>query len=266
MAAMGEQTVTVAALSATPVKGLRIARRRSLRLERGRVVGDRVFYLIDQHGRMVNGKRAAGLQAVSADYEEREQRLTLAFPDGTSVSEVIRLGEELQTRFYSQERHARLVEGPLADALSEHTHLQLRLVAPADGAYAADRGAEGAVSIISRGSLERLSAEAGQGEIDARRFRMTVELAGPAAHEEDAWVGRRLALGGATVELVGHVGRCIVTTRNPESDEVDLPTLDLLRAYRGAGQTTEPLAFGVYGAVLEPGAVSIGDEAVLEDR
>lgn len=266
MAAVGEEPVTVAALSAAPVKGLRIARRRSLRLERGRVEGDRVFYLIDGQGRLVNGKRAAGLQAVSADYEEREQRLTLTFPDGTSVSAVVRLGAELQTRFYSRTRLARLVEGPLADALSEHTRLPLRLVAPADGGYAADRGAEGAVSIISRGSLERLSVEAGRDEIDARRFRMTVELAGPAAHEEDAWVGRRLVLGGATVELVGHVGRCIVTTRNPDSDEVDLPTLDLLRAYRSAEHTTEPLAFGVYGAVLEPGAVSIGDEVALEDR
>jgi uncharacterized protein YcbX len=61
------------------------------------------------------------------------------------------------------------------------------------------------------------------------------------------------------IVLRGHVGRCIVTSRHPESGEVDLATLDLLRDYRAAAQTTEPLAFGVYGEVLRPGVVRVGD-------
>ena len=90
-----------------------------------------------------------------------------------------------------------------------------------------------------------------------------MEVDGPPAHGEDAWLGRRLQMGEATVRIAGHVGRCIVTTRNPDSDLVDLPTLDLLRSYRTGAATTEPLAFGVYGAVLEPGTVRIGDEISL---
>lgn len=260
---MAYERISVVALSAAPVKGLRIGARSSLRLERDGIAGDRAFYLVDDRGRLFNGKRAAGLQTVSADYDEHEQRLTLHFPDGASLGAAVELGAALDTSFYSARRRARLVEGPLASALSQCLGANLRLVAPADGSSAADRGSDGVVSIISRGSLARLAEVAGAGGVDARRFRMSVEVDGPAAHGEDTWVGRRLELGEATVRIAGHVGRCIVTTRDPDSDEVDLPTLDLLRSYRSGAATTEPLAFGVYGAVLEPGTVRIGDEISL---
>lgn len=62
------------------------------------------------------------------------------------------------------------------------------------------------------------------------------------------------------------MGRCIVTTRDPEGEAVDLPTLDLLRSYRAGLARSEPLAFGVYGAVLEPGTVRVGDAVVPAGR
>ncbi len=264
LAAMPARAITVAALSATPVKGLRIVRRSTLRLEPGRIAGDRLFYLIDSRGRMVNGKRVRGLQTVSADYDERDARLTLAFPDGTALAAPIELGEEVPTRVYSSPRAARVLRGPLAGALSRHVGLELRLVAPADGGSVADRGTAGAVSLISRGSLARLAEVSGADTVDARRFRMSVELDGVGAHEEDRWVGRSVSLGEARIEIAGHVGRCVVTTRNPETDEVDLPTLELLRSYRAALATSEPLAFGVYGRVLRPGTINVGDTVLPE--
>ena len=261
---MAAERITVAGLAATPVKGLRIGACSSLRLEHGQIVGDRLFYLVDDRGRLVNGKLAAGLQALTADYDEARRRLTISFPGGERVEAPIELGAKLRTRFYSSEREARLVNGPFAEAISEHLGLAVRLMAPADGSAAADRGAAGAVSMVSRASLALLARVAGESAVDVRRFRMSMELAGAAAHEEDQWVGERLSVGAARIAIEGHVGRCIVTTRNPESDEVDLPTLDLLRSYRANAATSEPLAFGVYGAVLEPGSVRVGDAVVLE--
>ena len=65
-------------------------------------------------------------------------------------------------------------------------------------------------------------------------------------------MGRRgVRIGPALVRFGGHVGRCSTTTLDPESGRPDLPTLDLLRFYRGELDTTEPLPFGVYGEVLE---------------
>jgi uncharacterized protein YcbX len=117
--------------------------------------------------------------------------------------------------------------------------------------------------MISRASLASLAQAAGEREIDARRFRMSIELAGADPHEEDRWVGGELMVGAARILLHGHIGRCIVTSRHPESGEVDLPTLEVLRAYRDGAPTTEPLAFGVYGAVLRKGIVRVGDPVEL---
>ena len=90
-----------------------------------------------------------------------------------------------------------------------------------------------------------------------------IEVDGVAAHAEDGWVGRSVRIGDAVVAFGGHVGRCLITSRHPETGEVDLPTLDILAGYRGNVEATEPLPFGVYGEVREPGVIALGDEVQL---
>jgi uncharacterized protein len=260
---MSTEEIRVAALASTPIKGLRLTARPQVLIERGGMRFDRSFFIVDERGRMVNGKHLGALSSVTAEIGEGGRRLTLTFPGGEVVSATIEHGEALEARFFSRSRDARLLLGPFSSALSEHAGQSLRLLAPADGCSAIDRGPRGAVTMISRASLASLAQAAGEREIDARRFRMSIELAGADPHEEDRWVGRELTVGEARILLHGHVGRCIVTSRHPESGEVDLPTLDLLRAYRDGAPTTEPLAFGVYGAVLEEGVVRIGDAVEL---
>lgn len=255
--------IVVATLTTTPIKGLRVSTRPHVVLERGGLRGDRSFYLIDEHGRMVNGKHLGALNSVVADLDDDGRQLTLTFPGGEVISGSIERGPDVETRFFSHTRRAMVLSGPFASALSQHAGQPLRLVAPADGSPAIDRGEDGAVSIISRASLLSLADAAAVPAIDARRFRMSIEVTGTGPHEEDAWIGRELTLGAARVRLRGHVGRCIVTSRHPDNGEVDLPTLDLLRVYRDGAETTEPLAFGVYGAVLREGIVRVGDAVQL---
>lgn len=252
-------TITVSALLTTPVKGLRVVARDAIDLTTDGVADNRRFYLVDERGRMVNGKQLAALHEVVASYGHAERTLELAFPDGTRVAGAVELGEELATTFFSRPTPAHELRGEFAAALSEHTGRTLRIV---EGVHrsAVDRGRDGAVSVVSRASLRALAQIAQEPDVDGRRFRMLVELDGlEEAHEEDTWVGRPVRLGTALVRVRGHVGRCLVTQRDPDSGASDLPTLDLLRSYRNALDTTEPLAFGVYGAVLEPGRVAIGD-------
>jgi MOSC domain-containing protein len=266
-AAVGERRgvaeILVAGLAITPVKGTRMHRVDRIELGRAGVRENRRFYVIDARNRMVNPKVAGELQTVVADYDDDARRLTLRFPDGNMLGGQIRLGEEVQTRFYSRSASARVLEGPWSEALSDHVGRPLRLVEPLDGG-AVDRGPQGSVSLISRASLERLATEAGEDRVDARRFRMLIEVDGVPAHGEDRWVDRTMRVGGARVAWGGHVGRCLVTSRNPETGQIDLPTLDLLGAYRREVQSTEPLPFGIYGRVLEAGAVAVGDRLVLE--
>jgi uncharacterized protein YcbX len=249
---------TVTGLATTPVKGLRIVSRREVMLTRLGVPDNRRFYLVDEQSRMVNGKTIGILSAVQADFDAGSGRLTLIFPDGTEVSGTTRRGSQITTQFFSRAPSATLVEGPWSDALSRYAASPLRLVEADPNQGAVDRGPAGAVSLISEASVHRLEAQADGRSIDVRRFRMLIEVAGLAAHEEDEWVGQTIRIGEARIAMRGHVGRCLVTSQCPDTGVTDMPVLKLL-SYRRDLPTTERLAFGIFGEVLVPGLVRLGD-------
>jgi uncharacterized protein YcbX len=261
---MANHSARVVALSVAPVKGLRIARRERVRLERDGIPGDRRFYLLDDRGRMINGKHSGALHEITAELDDAQDVLTLAFPSGRRVSAPVIAGRGSQASYRSDPRPVREIDGPFAAAVSEHVGEELRLVVPADGSPVVDRGKLGAVTLMGAESLRSLAALAGV-ELDPRRFRMSIEIEGVGPFAEDAWLGREIHVGEATIRPRGHVGRCIVTSRDPDTGVVDVPTLDLLRDLRGAAATTEPLALGIWGEVLVPGEVRVGD-AVWLDR
>jgi hypothetical protein len=249
----------VVGLAVTAVKATRLRGVDSIDLGHEGVHGNRRFYLIDSRDRMINGKLIGELQRVIADYSDARRTLRLELPDGTVVEDEIRLGDEVTTRFFSQTTQGHVVEGPWSTALSDCFGKPLRLVEVGDRGTAVDRGPAGAVSLISRASLARLAEAGGKESIDSRRFRMLIEIDGVAAHDEDLWVGQTVRIGEATVAFGGHVGRCLITSRDPETGTIDLPTLDTLGDYRGGVGSTEPLPFGIHGQVLEPGTVRVGD-------
>ncbi len=254
--------VRVVQLSMTPVKGTRLLHPRTLQLEAGGVRGDRLFHVIDERDRMLNGKQSGELSTVAAEYDGDLGVLSLQFPGGSQATGEVELGAPLQAGFYSRKASVRPVIGPFSSALSAHLGRPVRLVrAGLEGGI--DRGKAGGVSIVSQASVERLAQQADVRSVDSRRFRMSVEVSGMGANEEDAWVGHRLSIGAAVVAVRGHVGRCLVTSRNPDTGEVDLATLDLLGDYRREAHTTEPLALGVFGEVIEPASIAVGDLLTL---
>ncbi len=253
--------ISVTALSTTPVKGLRLHRVDAIDLGREGARDNRRFFLIDSRDQMLNAKRLGGLQAVIAELDG--ERLSFRFPGDRVVEAEVDLGSEITTSFFSEPLEARVVLGPWAEAMSEHLGEPVRLVQPAGGGV--DRGLAGAASLISRASLATLAEAAGEPEIDARRFRMLVEVDGIPSHVEDRWVGRGVKIGDAVVRFKGHVGRCLITRRHPETGEIDLPTLNALASYRRGLPTTEPLPFGIYGEVLEAGGVHVGDPVKIVD-
>lgn len=255
--------VKVSALSTTPVKGTRLCRVDALVLDRDGARGNRRFYVIDGRDRMVNGKQLGELAALVTDYSEERDRLRIAFPDGRQLEGEIRLGKTVTARFYSRVAVAQLVDGPWSGALSDYAGQPLRLVQAGDGG-AVDRGADGAVSLISAASLEKLAEVGGRDGVDGRRFRMLIEIDGIGAHDEDLWVGHTVRIGEAAARFQGHVGRCLITSRDPDTGRIDLPTLDILGRYRRDVESTEPLPFGIYGEVLAPGTIRVGDGVVLE--
>jgi uncharacterized protein YcbX len=256
----------VVGLAFTPVKATRLHAVDRVELGPEGVLDNRRFYVIDDRDRMINSKIVGELQTVIADYSHGDRTLRLTLPDGQVVEGQIRLGSEVDTRFFSTQRMGRLVEGPWSEALTQVAGRPLRLVEPCSAGGGVDRAADGAVSLISRASLERLAEVGGVDSLDSRRFRMLVEIDGVSAHAEDRWVGNgSVRIGGAVVAFTGHVGRCLITSRDPDTGVVDVPTLDLLGSYRDAIDSTEPLPFGVWGRVVEPGTVRVGDEVTPLD-
>jgi len=163
------------------------------------------------------------------------------------------------TNFYGRDVAGRVVRGPWSEALSAYAGRELRLVQPVAAGDGVDRG-RGGVTILSTGSLAAMREAADVGEpIDPRRFRMLFGIDGVDPHGEDEWVGRRIRLGEAVVQIRGNVGRCVVTSRDPDSGARNLPTLDILAAYRGGVETTEPLPFGIWAHVEVPGRVALRD-------
>jgi uncharacterized protein YcbX len=248
----------VTRISIAPVKSLRVVHPPEVMLEPAGVSGDRRFWLVDESGRLYNGKRDARLVTVRPGWDEASRRLTLEFPGGRTVDGTVELGEAVTRQMHSSEVQSRRVHGPWEDALSAFAGERLTLLWAEEPAIDR-RSRNGGVTLVSAGSLERLRTEAGsEGAVDGRRFRMLFEIDGVDAHAEDAWVGERVRIGEALVAVTGAVGRCVVTTRHPETGVVDLDTLRVLADYRRDG-VGEPLPFGVYGTVVEPGRVRVGD-------
>ena len=218
--------------------------------------GDRRFFLVDEHSRLVNDHNGP-LQLVHAEYDEAAERLTLHLPDGTAIAGEVTRGEELVTNFHRLPKPARRVEGPWDDALSAVAGEPVRLVAPEFGA--ADRGRGGAATLLGEASLAAIAGELAVESVDSRRFRMNFGIDGLEPHAEDSWIGRRIQIGDAVVVPQGNVGRCAITTQNPDTGQPDLDTLKALARYRRDVSTTEPLPFGVHAAVAVPGRVRVGD-------
>jgi uncharacterized protein len=238
---------------------MRLATVDRIELEASGVRGDRRFYLVDDEGHLVNAKRVPALLAVRPALENG--RLLLRFPDDSIVEgDVCDTEERIETSFYGRPVAGRLLEGPWSDALSGLAGRRVRLARTERNGDGYDRGAAAGASLVSTGSLEALRKGAGVAQpVDGRRFRMTIGIDAAEPHVEDAWVGSRVRVGGAVVLVRDNVGRCSVTTRDPDTGARDLDTLGVIGAYRADVSTGEPLPFGVWCEVVEPGAVAVGD-------
>jgi uncharacterized protein YcbX len=77
-----------------------------------------------------------------------------------------------------------------------------------------------------------------------------------APEEELAWLGRRVAVGDAELEVVSRCERCVVITKDPDTTAT---TPELLRVLTQTRET----CMGVYCGVIRPGRVAAGDHVSL---
>ena len=248
---------TVTRLSIAPVKSLGLRHPSAIRIEPFGVLENRRFHLIDERGALFGGTKHGPLVQIASEWDSGSERLALRFPDGTVVEgPADGLGAAVRTVFYGRPVEGRLVEGPFSDALSAHAGLPLLLVRPDHPGEANDVWP---LSLVSSASVTALARSAGREDLDPRRFRMLIEIDGCTAYEEDGWDGRAVRVGGAVLRIAGPIPRCQVTQLDPSTGLRDFPTLSAIKSARGLGPDGRSLPFGIYGEVLEPGLVRVGD-------
>lgn len=249
----------VARLSIAPVRSLALEHPDEIDLTEVGVVEDRRFYLIDDRDRLIDRTVIGELARIAAHTDADATRLRLTFPDGNVLDEEVRLGEAVETPVYDRSAVGHVVAGPWSEPLSAFAGRRLRLVR-CDRPAGTRAGSH--ASLVSDGSLRELARQAGVEAVDARRFRMLIELEGAGPHEEDTWIGHRVAVGGAILAVTKPDARCVITTQDPDTGKRDLDTLRTIIGYRGL-RDGKKVDFGVLAEVDQPGRVRVGDEVTV---
>ena len=217
-----------------PVKSMRGEVLKSAHFGHGGIPFDRRFALIDDTpqsnrlGKQTTAKQFPALLGYTASVADGS--VVVQMPDGAVMD---------------------VTQPDVASRLASQTGLRFALADEPSGANhdAAD------ILVINEASVRQLAEEWGH-HIDVRRFRANVIVGGDVAFEEESWVGRKLRVGGAVLDVSSRCERCSITTVDPETLLTD-PTFLRLMAQR------HHACFGVYCAVSEPGEAGLGDECSL---
>ena len=247
--------------SIAPVRSLGLEHPDEIDLTEVGVVEDRRFFLADDTNRLVDRLQVGELVQIATHTDPGATRLRMTFPDGIVIDDEVRLGEPIETPIHGRTGVGHVVDGPWSAALSTFTGRTIRLVRcdrPA-GTRAGDP-----TSLITDGSVAELAGHAGVGQVDARRFRMLIELGDGAAREEDGWLGRRIAIGDAILYVTKPDARCAITTQDPDTGVRDLDTLRTIIGYRGLREGKHA-DLGVLADVVQPGRVRLGDAVTVLD-
>jgi uncharacterized protein YcbX len=253
----------VTGLSTTPVKGLALHHPDAILLRRTAAAGDRDFFVIDGRDRLVSIWKTGRLVRFRAAYDARRGQITLSSAGAEVCEGPARRGAPVIADFYGARKVAgTVVEGPWNAVLSEAAGEPVRLVQASEPGAGHD---EYPVTLLGDESVAELARRSGAGSVDARRFRMLISFSGLSAHVEDRWPGRTIEVGEALLRAGGPVPRCAATTRDPDHGARDLPTVRMIRSYRGVevNEFGRGVNFGVYADVVREGFVRVGDPLIV---
>lgn len=244
----------VSRVGLTPLKGARHVGRRHVRLGVDGPVADRVFALVDPaRKRVLRTVEHPTLMASVVDW--RDGALTVRLPQGTVTGRPRPTGEVRTVDYWGRAAAVEVVDGPWAAAYTRHLRhevLLARVTEPGQTVFGAS------VSLVTSSSVDRVAEQLGEPVEDARfRATFTVRTEGLPPHVEDSWVGRRLRLGDAEVEVRAPLPRCAVVDLDPATGERRFDVLRCLGRYRRA---RGEILFGVDAVVTRPGRVAVGAE------
>lgn len=185
------------------------------------------------------GTKAPGLAAMTAALDEETSQVTLSHPAlGTLTFDPDQEGDRLIAWAgglipENRAQSARVVRGKVRGFT--------------DTPFAS-------VSLINLASHKAVESRLGRA-LERERWRGNIWLDGFDVWEEFDWIGKKLRIGNAEVEIKERVVRCLHTTASPKTGTRDTDTLSVLSDAWGHQD------FGVYAEVITSGAVALGDSA-----
>ena len=253
--------ITVAEINIAPVKSMALTPLTEATLDLGGIRVDRRFYLVNGQGRLLSRRQVGKLAQLVASWDADTERLRIDFPDGTVLEGQPQLDNPVWTIIWGRRVRARPLMGDWMRAISEFCGQPAVLMMSDLPCQVFD---EFPVSVLSRASVERLSAEMGMSDdecLATDRFRPTLLLDGCEAHEEDGWMNRQVTVGEAVIRILAPDPRCAIIDQDPATGETDTEAVKSILGYRPNGLAAY---FGVYGIVERPGMVRVGDGVVVD--
>ena len=183
------------------------------------------------------GSKAPGLMAIEATLDTATQRLTLRHPDRPELC------------FDPDTQAAQLIEWvmPLVPKDRALPNRILRL--PGDRGFTDSDFPS--VTLCNMQSHRTVEAQIGQ-DLSIKRWRANIWFDGGAAWEERDWIGQKVKIGNAVLQVRENTERCLATAANPATGQRDLDTLGAL-AHFGHHD------FGVRAEVITSGHIALGD-------
>jgi uncharacterized protein len=207
----------VAELWRYPVKGLRGEQVERVEVEPGGIPGDRCLRVLDDRG-IVTGRRKQRMIGLPATLGGDGEPLVDGHP-------------------WRSPEAAAAVRGAAGSGAS---------LSPSPGGHEHDAAP---ILLLSDGSVGQLG-------YDRRRFRPNIYVEGADGPVELGWIGERVRIGEVVLSLDKPDIRCVITTIDPDTIEVNLDVLKRVNAELD-GQ------MGAYCSVVEPGAVAVGDPVAV---
>ncbi len=202
--------------------------------------------LVDGWNPCVNFARAAkapALMAIESALDEATATVTLRHPDRGAIT--FRPDDAADTpRFLDWVR-------PLNP---ENRAQPARIVTAGRGMTDSDFPS---VALLNLASLADLSRRMGH-DLSIHRWRGNLWLSGAEAWDEWNWIGKRLHIGDAVLEVRERITRCSATTVEPATGRSNADTLSALESHFGHQD------FGLYATVVNGGTIATGDAWTLK--
>ena len=226
-----ESLGVVKAVYRYPVKSMRGEALTALEVDESGAAGDRCWGLIDpQTGERIDGRREPNLLSWET-WHEPWGELRFRTPDGEEVG-----------------------CPKLAAALRRALGRPVRLVPLESGVDSYP------LHLLTTGSVASLKAVAPGVDADPHRFRPNVLIEtfpGTAPFPERQWVGRKVHVGGVTVEIAEETARCSVVSHAHGPVGADREVLKAVSHHAGG-------TFGVYASSIERGTIRVGQPVFFE--